>query len=59
VLVAKGCVDERHSPLSIFKIALALMGFDVGLLQDKDSPKWIFKKIMKISLEAGTRLHLE
>lgn len=40
----QGDCDLRVSPCSTFKIALALMGFDSGILIDKDSPKWTFKK---------------
>lgn len=39
-----GNVDEHHAPFSTFKVALALMGFDAGILESKDYPKWSFKK---------------
>lgn len=35
---------ERHAPFLTFKVVLALMGFDAGILESKSSPKWSFKK---------------
>ena len=52
VLVAKGCVDEQNSPCSTFKIALALMGFDAGILQSKHAPKWAFQKAYENRFES-------
>jgi beta-lactamase class D len=37
-----GKCDDPHSPYSTFKIAMALMGFDTGILQDKNSPELVF-----------------
>lgn len=34
-----GKCDVRHSPFSTFKIALAIMGFDAGILENADSPE--------------------
>ncbi len=39
-----GNYEDRHSPFSTFKVALALMGFDSGILKSKDSPKWQFQE---------------
>jgi beta-lactamase class D len=39
-----GKYKDRHAPFSTFKVALALMGFDSGILENKDSPKWDFKE---------------
>lgn len=39
-----GDYKERHAPFSTFKVALALMGFQDGILENKDSPKWPFKE---------------
>lgn len=39
-----GKCDERYAPFSTFKVALALMGFDSGILETPDFPKWSFKK---------------
>lgn len=36
-------VRERVSPCSTFKIALSLMGFDVGILEDAETPIWDFQ----------------
>lgn len=44
ILQEKGNCDAQNPPCSTFKVALALMGFDAGILKDKDSPKWTFKK---------------
>jgi beta-lactamase class D len=35
---------ERLTPASTFKIALSLMGFDSGILQDADRPAWPYKE---------------
>lgn len=37
-----GC-DTRNSPASTFKIAMSLMGYDAGILQDAHTPAWPFK----------------
>lgn len=42
-LVRTGNCNMQNPPCSTFKIALALMGFDSGILIDKDTPKWPFK----------------
>lgn len=44
IVAENGNCDSQKSPCSTFKIALALMGFDSGILKDKDTPKWLFKK---------------
>lgn len=44
VLESQGSCAIQHPPCSTFKVALALMGFDAGILINKDSPKWPFKK---------------
>lgn len=44
VIKIQGSCDAQHPPCSTFKVALALMGFDSGILQDKDSPQWSFKE---------------
>lgn len=38
VLFREGPVDERHSPCSSFKIAIALMAFDAGILTGPREP---------------------
>jgi len=44
IILTIGKYKERHAPFSTFKVALALMGFDAGILETKDSPKWPFKE---------------
>ena len=44
VIKSIGPINERHAPFSTFKVALSLMGFDAGILQSKDKPKWTFKE---------------
>ncbi|MBX9785722.1 MAG: hypothetical protein K2Y08_00135 [Alphaproteobacteria bacterium] len=44
IVKIQGDCDTQNPPCSTFKIALALMGFDSGILIDRDSPKWTFKK---------------
>jgi beta-lactamase class D len=43
-LVREGNCDEPMSPASTFKIAISLMGFDAGILADKDHPEWPFRE---------------
>ncbi len=38
-----GDCDKRYSPESTFKIALALMGFDSGILSDPHNPIWNYE----------------
>ncbi|HYD18122.1 MAG TPA: penicillin-binding transpeptidase domain-containing protein [Patescibacteria group bacterium] len=42
ILEAEGDIDARWSPCSTFKIPLALMGFDSGILHDAKNPVWPF-----------------
>lgn len=44
VLIADGDCDTRVTPASTFKIALAVMGYDFGFLQDMASPRLSFQK---------------
>jgi beta-lactamase class D len=43
-LVSAGHVNERITPCSTFKIPLALIGFEKGILTDKDMPVWDYKE---------------
>jgi len=43
VLVEEGRCDVRTTPASIFNIAVSLMGFDAGILQDTHAPALPFK----------------
>lgn len=43
VLVEEGRCDVRTTPASIFNVAVSLMGFDAGILQDAHTPALPFK----------------
>ena len=43
VLVQQGDCARRNSPASTFKIAIALMGYDAGLLRDAHNPAWPYR----------------
>ena len=40
VLVRDGTCDERFAPMSTFKVPLAVMGFDAGILRGAHDPVW-------------------
>ena len=44
VLKTEGDPEKRYAPMSTFKIALALMGFDSGILEGVMNPIWPFKE---------------
>ena len=44
VIKCEGDCKIRYSPCSTFKIALALMGYDAGILKDEMHPVWPFKE---------------
>lgn len=50
VIKEVGKFDERHAPFSTFKVVLALMGFDAGILESKDSPKWPFREEYMVNI---------
>ncbi|MBA3813665.1 MAG: class D beta-lactamase [Alphaproteobacteria bacterium] len=66
-IMERGKCDDPHAPYSTFKVALALMGFDAEILQDKDSPELVFineddNKLKRIypdwyTLEIGEKYH--
>lgn len=39
-IVRSGTCDERFTPMSTFKVPLALMGYDAGVLKDAHTPRW-------------------
>ena len=43
-VVRDGDCATRRSPASTFKIAIALMGFDAGILTAPDAPQWRFRQ---------------
>lgn len=44
VLKTEGDCDKRYAPMSTFKIALSLIGFDSGILEGEMHPVWPFKE---------------
>lgn len=42
-IVEEGDCAMRYAPQSTFKIALSLMGYDAGILENETQPKWEFK----------------
>ncbi|RUX49068.1 class D beta-lactamase [Mesorhizobium sp. M4A.F.Ca.ET.050.02.1.1] len=42
-LYRDGACDQRFSPASTFKLPLALIGFDAGILADEHAPNWDYK----------------
>jgi beta-lactamase class D len=52
VIKHKGDCNTRYSPCSSFKIALALMGYDAGILKDETHPQWPFKPEYEAYLES-------
>jgi beta-lactamase class D len=44
IIHKEGDCDKRYSPCSTFKIALSLIGFDSGILENENSPQWPFVK---------------
>lgn len=43
----RGICDQRVSPASTFKLPLALVGYDVGILVDEHTPSWDYKPEFK------------
>lgn len=44
VLVREGTCDQRFAPASTFKLPLAAIGFDAGILIDATTPRWDWHK---------------
>lgn len=44
VIKQEGDCEAQHSPCSTFKIAISLMGYDTGILQDEIHPELSFKE---------------
>lgn len=47
VLHRDGSCDDRFTPASTFKLPLALMGYDTGILIDAHTPSWDYKPEFK------------
>lgn len=43
VLFREGPCDRRFSPMSTFKVPLAVMGYDAGVLVDERRPSWDYR----------------
>lgn len=43
IIVQEGDCENRVTPASTFKIAISLMGFDAGVLQDAHAPSWPYQ----------------
>ncbi|NRF07968.1 class D beta-lactamase [Agrobacterium pusense] len=43
IINQQGACDQRVAPASTFKVPLALIGYDAGILQDEKSPAWDWK----------------
>jgi len=52
ILFQQGAVDERHSPCSSFKIPIALMGFDAGVLRGPHEPRIDYRPEFQAGREA-------
>ncbi len=52
VIKQEGDCNTRYSPCSTFKIALSLMGYDAGILNDKTHPELPFKPEYEAFLES-------
>jgi beta-lactamase class D len=51
----QGQGDMRFSPCSTFKIAIALMGFDSGILQDTHHPLWDYQPAYAATRESDKK----
>lgn len=52
LLATHGDCEIRYSPCSTFKIALALMGYDAGVLQDETNPEYQYRDEYEAFLES-------
>lgn len=57
ILASEGAVTSQYSPCSTFKIALALMGFDSGILKDETDPSWPYQEGYVDYLESWKQPH--
>lgn len=51
IIFNEGDCKTRHTPASSFKLPLAIIGFDSGILQDSENPKWKYKKNYVVNTE--------
>lgn len=43
VIHREGTCDRRVYPMSTFKLPLAMMGYDAGILKDENTPRWDYQ----------------
>ncbi|MBL0370442.1 class D beta-lactamase [Rhizobium sp. KVB221] len=48
-LYRDGTCDQRFTPMSSFKLPLAVIGFDAGILKSEHQPRWDYKPEFKAS----------
>jgi len=46
VVLRDGVCDQRYAPASTFKLPLAVMGYDAGILVDAETPRWDWNAAM-------------
>ncbi len=56
VFFREGQCDRRVTPASTFKIPIALMGYDAGILQDAHAPRWDYPSgaVVNSNCDKGT-----
>ncbi len=57
IVYREGPCERRAPPQSSFKLPLALMGFDSGILSDAHTPRWEYRKEFGGSREVEKRAH--
>lgn len=57
ILRQEGDYQTRYSPCSTFKIALSLMGFDAGILENDEHPQWLFQEEYELYLNFRKGVH--
>lgn len=55
VIHDSGDCDVRNSPASTFKLPLAVMGFDAGILKDSHAPVWAYRAEYRASRDEARR----
>ena len=60
-LYRQGVCDQRFSPASTFKVPLALIGYDAGILSDEHTPSWDYKPEFNLHVygddRSGAQVH--
>jgi beta-lactamase class D len=57
ILWQEGNISLRKSPCCSFNIALSLMGFDAGILENDTSPTWLYEEKYQASLAIHKEAH--